>query len=169
MELPKYARIEYERKWLVRPGPFELIHPRTFSRRFRDRYLDCGRLRLRAMEESDGLPTCYKLTKKYPAESPDAQPTVSVFLSPEEYEALRALPGRDLVKTRRYDEVGGLLFSVDFFEGLHAGLVLCEVETDSAERLAGVVPPPYVLREVTQESAYAGGALARASRIGTAG
>src|SRR5215472_8852610 len=160
MELPKYARVEYERKWLVRPAPFELVHPRPFSRRFRDRYLDCGRLSLRAMEESDGLPTRYKLTKKYPAESPDAQPIVSVFLSRREYESLRALPGRDLVKTRRYDEVGRLLFSVDFFEGLHAGLVLCEVETESAEALASVVPPPYVLREVTQESAYTSAALA---------
>ena len=160
MERPKYARMEYERKWLVRTGPIELVSPKPFSRRFRDRYLDCGRLRLRAMEESDGLPGRYKLTKKYPAESPAAQPIVSIFLSREEYEALRALPGRDLVKTRHYDEVGGLLFSVDFFEGIHTGLVLCEVETDSAETLAGVVPPPYVLREVTQETAYTGGALA---------
>ena len=164
MDLPKYARIEHERRWLVRPGPFEFLHPKSFSRRYRDRYLDCGRLRLRAMEESDGLPTRYKLTKKYPAESPDAQPIVSVFLSLEEYEALRALPGRELVKTRRYDEVGGLLFSVDVFEGLHAGLVLCEVETDSAATLAAVVPPPYVVREVTQDVAYTGGALARARR-----
>jgi len=116
MELPKYARIEHERRWLVRPGPVELVSPRPFSRRLVDRYLECGRLRLRAIEESDGLPTRYKVTKKYPAESPDEQPIVSVFLSREEYEALRSLPGQDLIKTRRYDEVGGWLFSIDTFE-----------------------------------------------------
>jgi CYTH domain-containing protein len=160
---PKYARIEYERKWLVRPGALELVHPRPFSRRFRDRYLECGRLRLRAMEESDGLPTRYKLTKKYPAQSLDAQPIVSVFLSREEYDALRALPGRELVKTRRYDQVGEWLFAIDTFEAPHEGLVLCEVEAESAEELARVAPPPYVVREVTYEVAYTGGALARAT------
>ena len=55
----------------------------------------------------------------------------------------------------------GRLFSVDSFEGSHAGLVMCEVETDSAEELARVVPPPYVLREVTSEIAFTGGELAR--------
>jgi len=157
---PKYSRMEYERKWLVRPGALELVNPKPFARRFLDRYLDCGRLRLRAVEESDGHPTRYKLTKKYPAESPDAQAIVSVFLSLEEYEALRALPGRDLVKTRRYDEVRGCVFSVDIFDGVHAGLVLCEVEAELMEELARVEPPPYVLREVTHEVAYTGRALA---------
>ena len=159
---PKYSRMEFERRWLVLPGPLELVNPRPFSRRFRDRYLECGRLRLRAIEESDVQPTRYRLTKKYLGESLEAQAIVSVFLSVSEYEALLALPGHDLVKTRRYVEAGGLLFSVDLFESRHAGLVLCEVETESAEELARVVPPPYALREVTQESAYTGGALARA-------
>jgi CYTH domain-containing protein len=161
MELPKYARIEHERRWLVRPGSFSFVHPRPFSRRFADRYLECGRLRLRAIEESDGLPMRYKLTKKYPANSLDALAIVSVFLSREEYEALRSLPGRDLVKTRRYDEVGGWLFSVDTFETPHAGLVLCEVEAQSAEALGEIVPPPYAVREVTHDLAYTGAALSR--------
>jgi CYTH domain-containing protein len=162
---PKYSRIEHERKWLVRPGPVELLNPKPFSRRLVDRYLECGRLRLRSMEESDGLPTVYKLTKKYPADSLDAQPIVSIFLSRDEYAALLAIPGHDLVKTRRYDEVGGWLFSVDTFDGLHAGLVLCEVEAESAKELARVAPPPYVLREVTHEVAYTGAALAMGGLI----
>ena len=161
MELPKYARLEHERRWLVGPGPVELVNPRPFSRRFLDRYLDCGRLRLRAIEDPDGLARRYKLTKKYPVDCLDAQPIVSVFLSREEYETMRSLSGRDLVKTRRYDEVGGWLFSIDTFDRPHAGLVLCEVEADSAEALARVVPPHYVLREVTHELAYTGGSLAR--------
>jgi CYTH domain-containing protein len=166
MDLPKYARIEHERRWLVRPGPLAFVNPRPFSRRFADRYLECGRLRLRAIEESDGLPTRYKLTKKYPADSLDAQPIVSVFLSREEYDALRSLPGRDLVKTRSYDEVGGWLFSVDTFEKSHAGIVLCEVEAESAEALGEIVPPPYAVLEVTYDLAYTGAALARGSHPG---
>jgi CYTH domain-containing protein len=159
---PNYARMEFERRWLVRPGTLELLNPRPFSRRLLDRYLDCGRLRLRTIEESDGQPSRYKLTKKYPADSLDAQPIVSIFLSFKEYQALLALPGHDLVKTRRYDQVGEWLFAVDVFEGPHAGLVLCEVEAESARELARVAPPPYALREVTHEVAYTGATLAGA-------
>jgi hypothetical protein len=103
---PRYSRIEHERKWLVRPGALALLNPRPFSRRILDRYLDCGRLRLRAMEESDGLPTVYKLTKKYPADAVDAQPIVSIFLSRRVRGVARApwRPGEDAP----YDEVGGL-------------------------------------------------------------
>ena len=165
MDVPQYARIEHERKWLVRQGPLGLVNPRPFSRRLRDRYLACGRLRLRAIEESDGKPTRYKLTKKYPAASLDAQPIVSMFLSQAEYAALLTLPGWDLVKTRRYDQVGGWQFSVDLFEGVHAGLVLCEAEADSPEELARIVRPLYAVREVTHESAFTGGALARAGGL----
>lgn len=157
---PKYSRMEYERRWLVRQGPLDLVNPRPFSRRLFDRYLECGRLRLRAIEESDGLPTRYKLTKKYPADSLEAHPIVSVFLSREEYEGLRALPGRELVKTRRYDQVGEWLFAVDAFEAPHEGLVLCEIEAESPEELARVVLPPYVVRDVTHEIAYTGVTLA---------
>ena len=163
---PKYSRIEYERKWLVRPGPVELVNPRPFSRRFVDRYLDCGRLRLRAMQESDGLPTRYKLTKKYASDLLHAQPVVSIFLSFEEYQALRTLPGCDLVKSRRYDQIGGRLFCVDVFEGAHAGLILCESEADSTGALARIESPSYALLEVTGETAYTGGALARARGLG---
>jgi adenylate cyclase len=166
MDVPKYARIEHERKWLVRSGPIELINPRPFSRRLRDRYLACGRLRLRAIEESDGPSTRYKLTKKYPAASLDAQPIVSIVLSQEEYAALLTLPGWDLVKTRRYDQVAGWQFSVDVFEGAHAGLVLCEIEADSPEEISRRVPPAYAVREVTDEVAFTGGALARAGGLG---
>ena len=113
------------------------------------------------MEGSDGRSTVFKLTKKYPADSLDAQPIVSVFLSRDEYDALLGLPGDELVKTRRYDEIGGVLFSVDVFEGAHAGLILCEAEADSADALGHIVPPPYVSREVTHEVAYTGGELAR--------
>jgi CYTH domain-containing protein len=159
-ELPKYARVERERRWLVAAGAAPHF-PLPFSRRLLDRYLDCGRLRLRAMVDSDGRPPRYKLSKKFASAALDAQPMVTIELTREEYDALLALPGHELVKVRRYDQVGGRQVAFDTFEGPLAGLVTCEIEADSAEELAQIEAPPYALREVTHDPLFAGGHLAR--------
>jgi hypothetical protein len=160
VDRPPYSRIERERRWLVIAGSAPLS-PRPFSRRLVDRYLDCGRLRLRALVDSDGVAPRYKLTKKFASDALDAQPIVTIALSLEEYGAFLALPGRDLVKVRQYDQVAGREFAFDTFEGPLAGLVTCEIEADSAEELARIEPPPYAGREVTHDLLFTGGYLAR--------
>jgi CYTH domain-containing protein len=133
MNPPRYSRLEHERRFLVAPDHLEFLQQKPFSRRFDDRYLRCGRLRLRTMTNSDDGVTTYKLTKKYAYEHPDAPPIVSVWLTADEHAALHRLDGDDLTKTRWYDDYGGHTFSVDVFAGSLAGLVICEVEAASAD------------------------------------
>jgi hypothetical protein len=76
MNLPRYSRLEHERRFLVAQDHLEFLQQKPFSRRFDDRYLHCGRLRLRAMTNSDDGVTTYKLTKKYASEHSDARPIV---------------------------------------------------------------------------------------------
>ncbi len=115
----------------------------------RDR--DGGRLRLRAMTDAATGAVEYKLGKKYGGDSPYAQPIVNVYLSADEYFALAVLPGRALRKRRYRYEQGGQRFSIDVFEGTHAGLVLCEAEAPSLEVLRALTFSAFVLGDVTAD------------------
>lgn len=159
MDLPKYARWEHERRFLVRAEDARFLSDKPWSRLIEDRYLSCGRLRLRRLTDSDSGKVTYKLTKKYLPISTLSQPIVTVYLSSDEHDALHALPGVDLRKRRFYDDTHGRVFGIDVFEGPLAGLVLCSIETDTLEELERVAPPRYAGPDVTHDPFYCGGRL----------
>jgi CYTH domain-containing protein len=159
MDLPKYARWEHERRFLVRAEDAASLSTAPRWRLIEDRYLSCGRLRLRKLTDSDSGAVTFKLTKKYASGSALSQPIVSVFLSSDEHAALQTLAGADLRKRRFNDETKGSLFTVDVFEGPLAGLVLCSVETETREELDQVALPRYAGPEVTPDPFFSGGRL----------
>ena len=161
---PRYTRIEYERRFLVDPAADWQRNAKPVSKLLDDRYLTCGKLRLRRIEDSDTDRIAWKLTNKYDSDSPFAQPVVSVWLSSEEYEALSGLPGHSVSKRRYYDERDGLIFSIDVFHGELDGLILCETESESLAGLSAVRFPPYERWEVTEDVFFTGGFLCRAGR-----
>ncbi|HEV3332984.1 MAG TPA: hypothetical protein VG096_18480 [Bryobacteraceae bacterium] len=163
-EAPKYARLENERRFLVDPDSGWQRNVKPYSKSLQDRYLDGGRLRLRRSQDSDTGRVAFKLTKKYESESSFSQPIVSVQLWLAEYEALASLPGRNLTKTRHYDEYEGCVFSIDVFQGGLAGLILCEPEAETPQALQEIRFPPYALWEVTEEAFFTGGSLCRGKR-----
>src|SRR5580692_4953592 len=127
MTIPKYAKLENERRFLVTAPP-NLSGTRV--RLIEDSYLDCGRLRLRRITHFDGNPAEFKLCKKYASSDPVSGPIVNIYLTAEEHMALTALPGRPIRKRRHQVPHAGRLFGVDVFEGALAGLILCEAEAD---------------------------------------
>lgn len=157
---PKYARFELERRWLVdtakRPAPDD-----AYKTLIEDRYIDGTRMRLRRMSRPDLGETKWKLTKKYECEDPSARPIVTTYLTRSEYELLRVLPARELVKLRHHLEFGGLWWSLDLFEGALAGLELIEAEASDKATLAALVPPPWATKEVTHDPRYQCGSLAQ--------
>jgi hypothetical protein len=155
---PKYARIEFERRWLVdRAARPSLEGP--WTTRIEDRYIDGTRLRLRQMSRPDLGETKWKLTKKYECDDPSARPIVTSYLTVPEYELLRALP------TRYHLPLDGHWWSLDLFEGPLAGLELVESEADDAAALAALVPPPWAAKEVTHDARYQCGTLAHTLTI----
>jgi adenylate cyclase len=75
-------------------------------------------------------------------------------------ELLETLCRRPLIeKTRHTLHYGGLEWVVDVFAGDNAGLVLAEVELDSADQ--SVELPPWAGREVTHDPRYLNVNLAR--------
>ncbi|HWF10471.1 MAG TPA: hypothetical protein VG297_18515 [Bryobacteraceae bacterium] len=67
LTLPKYSRAEYERRFLVDANAAWREHIKPYSKLLNDRYLECGRLRLLRIEDSDTGRVAVKLTKKYEA------------------------------------------------------------------------------------------------------
>ncbi len=152
---PRYARLERERRWLLAGVP-DLSG--AVPRRIDDRYVDGTRLRLRTVTAADGEVIRKVGHKTTP--DPAAPSTVwhtSLYLDEREYAVLAGLPAHMLTKTRYAVEHAGLRWAVDVLAGRLAGLVLLEVEIPDAEP---VFPPYPVVREVTGDVAFTGGALA---------
>jgi CYTH domain-containing protein len=158
---PKYARTEFERRWLVdkaeRPALTGL-----WSTRIEDLYIDGTRVRLRRMSRPELGEIKFKLTKKYECADASARPIVTAYLTEAEYELLRVLPAHALVKTRYHISIDGHWWSLDVFD---SGLELVESEADDAAALAALVPPPWATTEVTHDPRYQGGSLARADAV----
>jgi hypothetical protein len=113
-------------------------------------------LRLRRVTAPDGS-VVHKLGKKYPGAGLSSRPMTNIYLDAAEYGALAVLPAAALVK-RRHDVGGG--FAIDMFEGALAGLMLAEISADNDAELAAIVIPSWCIMEVTEDVAYASGALA---------
>jgi len=157
MQIPKYAELENERRFLVAGGPDLSTAP---FRLIEDLYLINSRLRLRAVTHPDGARE-FKLCKKYGSPDPASGPITNIYLTAGEHAILSGLPGRPLRKRRYRTEWGGKTFGIDVFEGPLAGLVLCEKEADSAEAIRAVEFPPWASQEVTTDPFFTGGNLAQ--------
>ena len=155
---PKYARPEHERRFHVVAERLPALDPAT-ARLIEDRYIDGSRLRLRRLS-GGGRETLLKLTRKYGGPRPE--PITTLYLDADEYALLSGLPAAPLVKHRHHLPVGDHWFAVDVFAGALAGLMLCEIETDSPEALVSIVLPDWAGSEVTDDPLFSGAALARA-------
>lgn len=159
MDMPKYAMIEAERRFIVDKLPHDLLAgaPVTI---IEDCYLDGGRLRLRRTVDPQTGAASHKLGKKYPSADAAIRPVVSVYLDEAEFQALASLPGNVLRKRRYRIATKGLWVAVDLFEGTLEGLALGEIETETAERLRDLEPPAWFCHEVTADPFFDGGNLA---------
>jgi CYTH domain-containing protein len=157
----KYARREFERRWLLRALPAGLDPNQPWAR-ITDHYLDTTRFRVReriALESGDVV---WKLTHKFP-ERDGANDRVVItnnYLTRDEYERFRRLPGRAVVKHRWLLEHDGGRYGVDAYLASLSGLITAEREYASHEALLGSPPPPFVGLDVTDRLEFTGGALA---------
>ena len=158
----KYARIEYERRFLFRRLP-EAIDPLSGYTQIFDRYIKGANLRLRRMTGPDGQVLERKFGKKFRLHEMPPEQTVmtNLYLDEAEYQQLTTLPARTLTKKRYPYESGGQRFSLDVFDGALAGLVLGEIEKEDPAILQAVSLPAGCLQEVTADDFFTGGSLVR--------
>jgi len=154
----KYARIEWERRFLLDSFPGQAIVMRV--RRIEDRYIEGTTLRLR--QQSDDGQMAFKLTQKLVDQKAGARQGLitSMYLTASEFSVLRNLPAKVLIKSRHSVPP----FGIDVFEGALSGLVLAEVEFDSPLEVAMVALPSFIGPEVSDDPRFTGGRLVGVSR-----
>ena len=150
----KYARIEFERRFLLERLPADVKV--VAVRRIVDRYIEGTRLRLREIIDPDGAGV-YKLAQKIPDETPTTRQGMitNFYLSRDEFGVLSRLPAKILRKTRHSVPP----FGIDVFEDALDGLVMAEAEFTSAEEAASLEIPSFIAAEVTKDRRFAGGSL----------
>jgi len=155
----KYARIEWERRFLLDRFPGEAVVTRV--RRIRDRYIEGTTLRLREQSDTDGR-TFFKLTQKLPDKAAGARQGLitTMYLTKDEFGVLAQLPAKVLTKARH----SAPPFGIDVFDGVLSGLVLAEAEFDSAAEASALVLPSFILHEVSGDPTFTGGHLVTISR-----
>jgi CYTH domain-containing protein len=151
----KYSLPEIERRWLVpkeRLPALAAVPRRTIE----DRYLEGSRLRLRAVF-AEGEETVFKLGKKYRREGRAPEHVVSIYLTEQEYDVLRALPGVTARKVR-YAVEGG---SLDVYGHPPSAPMIFEMEFASQDAASAYRAPAFVGEEVTFIAVDSGYVLAQ--------
>jgi CYTH domain-containing protein len=159
-KLAKYARVERERRFLLRGLPPGLRVNDPHAQIF-DNYITGTRLRLRKVRVPERREWTWKLTQKFAPDPADFSRTfiTNIYLSQYEYETFSAFEGNELRKNRYPYEHEGRRYSVDVFLGALHGLVLCETEFETDEEMRAFEPPPFAEREVTNDELFTGGSL----------
>jgi CYTH domain-containing protein len=155
----KYARIEWERRFLLNRFPAETVVTRF--RHISDRYIEGTTVRLRQQSDNEGR-TVFKLTQKLADKGDGARQGLitSIYLTKVEFSIFAKLPARVLTKTRHSVPP----FGIDVFDGVLSGLVLAEAEFSSAAEAAALVLPSFIGHEVSDDPRFTGGHLVTTSR-----
>ena len=156
----KYARVERERRYLLRelPPGLKLSDPHT---QITDNYVTGTRLRLRKVREPRTNEWTLKLTQKHTPSPPDFSRTLitNMYLSPYEYEVLSVFEGNELRKNRYPYEHEGRLYAVDLFLGPLRGLLLAETDFETDEEMDAFPAPPFAHADVTRDELFTGARL----------
>lgn len=149
----KYAVVERERRYLVKALP----EGATATREIVDRYVIGTRMRLREVRQDDGT-VIRKLGHKVRlTEGPAEVACTNFYLDDEEWSVLVALPARTLRKKRHVITADGWTVAIDEHED---GTLVAEID-DGDEPSTRIPDWLEVVRDVTHDETWTGGALAR--------
>ena len=156
----KYARVERERRYLLRDLPEGLTRADPHLQ-ITDNYITGTRLRLRKVREPRTNKWTVKFTQKFAPNEQDLSRTIitNTYLNAYESEVMSVFNANEIRKNRYYFEFEGRRFSVDMFLGDLFGLVLAEVGFETDEELDNFQQPPFALAEVTNDPMFSGGKL----------
>jgi len=160
----KYARIERERRYLLRDLP-EGLGRADHHLQITDNYITGTRLRLRKVRDPKTNKWIVKFTQKFAPDPEDLSRTIitNTYLNAAEAERLAIFEANEIRKNRYPFEFEGHQFSIDMFLGDLLGLVLAEISFESDEELDSFPQPHFALADVTNNEMFTGGRLSELS------
>ena len=163
----KYARIERERRFLLRELPPGLERKSPHTQIF-DNYITGTRLRLRKIREPYRREWTWKLAQKFAPDPNDFSRTLitNIYLSQYEYEQLAVFEGNEIRKNRYPYVHEGRTYSIDIFLGTLWGLILAEAEFETDEEMSAFTMPDFAVLEVTNDEMFTGGRLVQLTSDG---
>src|SRR2546430_1909747 len=156
----KYARVERERRYLLRDLPEGLTRA-DHHLQITDNYITGTRLRIRKVRDPKTNKWVVKFTQKVAPNLADLARTIitNIYLNAIEAETLAIFEANEIRKNRYRFEFQDRQFSVDMFLGDLFGLVLAEVSFETDEEMDTFPPPPFAIADVTNNEIFTGGRL----------
>src|SRR5216683_1275825 len=156
----KYARIERERRYLLKDLPEGLTRA-DHHLQITDNYITGTRLRIRKVRDPKTNKWVVKFTQKFAPDPKDLSRTLitNTYLNAQEAEVLTVFEANEIRKNRYPFEFAERKFSVDMFLGDLFGLVLAEVSFETDEELDSFPKPSWALADVTNVEVFTGGRL----------
>jgi CYTH domain-containing protein len=156
----KYARVERERRYLLRDLPEGLTRA-DHHLQITDNYITGTRLRLRKVRDPKTNKWIVKFTQKFAPNRDDFSRTIitNTYLNAIEAETLSMFDANEIRKNRYRYEFEGRTFSIDMFLGDLFGLVLAETGFESDEEMDNFPLPSFALADVTNDELFTGGRL----------
>ena len=156
----KYARVERERRYLLRDLP-EGLSRADHHLQITDNYITGTRLRMRKVRDPRTNKWIVKFTQKFAPNPNDFSRTMitNTYLSAIEAEMLSMFNANEIRKNRYKFEFEGRTFSIDMFLGDLFGLVLAETGFESDEEMDNFPLPSFALADVTNNELFTGGRL----------
>ena len=156
----RYARIERERRYLLRDLPEGLTRADPHVQ-ITDNYITGTRLRLRKIRDPKTNKWTVKFTQKFAPDPDDLSRTTitNTYLNALEAEVFAVFEANEIRKNRYRFEFQGREFSVDMFLGELFGLVLAEITFETDEELGSFPRPPFAIADVTNNDVFTGGRL----------
>ena len=151
----KYARVERERRYLLRGLPPNLRVNDPHAQIF-DNYITGTRLRLRKIRVPERREWTWKLTQKFAPDPADLSRTLvtNLYLTEYEYETLSVFEANELRKNRYPHAHEGRAYGVDAYLGDLLGLVIAETNFESEEEMREFKAPPFAVAEVTNDELF---------------
>lgn len=156
----KYARVERERRYLLRGLPEGLTRADPHVQ-ITDNYITGTRLRIRKVRDPKTNEWVVKFTQKFAPDPGDLSRTIitNTYLTALEAETLSVFEANEIRKNRYHFDFEGRRFSVDMFLGDLLGLVLAETSFETDSELSKFSTPPFALADVTNSEIFSGGKL----------
>ena len=156
----KYARVERERRYLLRDLPEGLTRA-DHHLQITDNYITGTRLRIRKVRDPKTNKWVVKFTQKFAPNTHDFSRTIitNTYLSAIEAETLSMFDANEIRKNRYKFEFEGRTFAIDMFVGDLFGLVLAETGFESDEEMDNFPVPSFALADVTNNALFTGGRL----------